>query len=257
MDIYQHFRRDEQEFIDQVLAWKEQVENSYIPKLTDFLDPRQQHIMETLIGKHEILRLHKHGGGPYTERKRMIIAPMYEPIDEADFELVLLQTTYSKKFITLTHRDVMGAFLSLGVKRKKLGDIHAKDGIVQILMAKEIASYVQINLTSIRQAKLKFETQPLSAFLGEEKHWKETECTVSSLRLDTVVKEIYKLSRKDAANYVEKGLVKVNHKTVENPALLLQEGDLLSLRGKGRSKLVTINGQTKKEKRRITTAILK
>ncbi|MEN1966957.1 RNA-binding protein [Lentibacillus sp. N15] len=257
-DIYQHFRQDEQAFIDQVLTWKERVETTYIPKLTDFLDPREQQIIEMLIGKHhDILTLHKHGGGPFTERKRIMIAPMYEMVDEADFGLALVQTNYPKKFITLEHRDVMGALLSLGIKRKKLGDIHVADGIAQILLAEEIAPYVLANLTTIKQANVTFTEEALATFLGEETHWEETEQTVSSLRLDAVLKEIYKLSRKDAAHYVGKNLVKVNHKTVENPAYQLQGGDLLSLRGKGRSKLCAINGQTKKEKWRITTAILK
>lgn len=41
MNIYQHFRPEEREFIDQVLNWKNIVENTYAPKLTDFLDPRE------------------------------------------------------------------------------------------------------------------------------------------------------------------------------------------------------------------------
>lgn len=258
MDIYQHFRKDEQSFIDQVLAWKEYVEDTYIPKLTDFLDPREQYIVESLIGKHhDLLILHKHGGGVVTERKRLVIAPMYDTIDESDFELTLLEASYPQKFITITHRDVMGAFLSLGIKRKKLGDIYAADGVVQIIMASDIASYIQMNLTGIKQAKLQLEEQPLSVFKGTEKQWEETDHTVSSLRLDTVLKEIYKLSRKTAAQSVAKGLVKVNHKTCENPAIILREEDLISIRGKGRSKVCVIHGQTKKGKWRMTTAILK
>lgn len=258
MEIYQHFRKDEQEFIDRVLAWKERVEGTYIPKLTDFLDPREQHIMESLIGKHhDTLVLHKNGGGDITERKRMIIAPMYEAIDETDFELTLLEASYPHKFIALTHQDVMGAFLSLGIKRKKLGDIYAADGVIQILTTSDIASYVKVNLSGIKQAKLQFNEQTLSEFRGTEKQWEETDHTVSSLRLDTVLKEIYKLSRKIAAQSVAKGHIKVNHKMCENPAITLQEEDLISMRGKGRSRLCAIHGETKKGKWRITTAVLK
>ena len=52
MSIYQHFRPEEREFIDQVLNWKEYVENNYAPKLTDFLDPREQQIVKMIIGQH-------------------------------------------------------------------------------------------------------------------------------------------------------------------------------------------------------------
>ena len=46
MSIYQHFRPEERGFIDQVLNWKDFVENKYAPKLTDFLDPREQQILK-------------------------------------------------------------------------------------------------------------------------------------------------------------------------------------------------------------------
>ncbi len=51
MSIYQHFRPEEKEFIDQVLNWKEYVEQTYAPKLTDFLDPREQLILKMIIGE--------------------------------------------------------------------------------------------------------------------------------------------------------------------------------------------------------------
>ena len=51
MSIYQHFRPEEKEFIDHALNWIEQVKDSYAPKLTDFLDPRQQQILSLLLGQ--------------------------------------------------------------------------------------------------------------------------------------------------------------------------------------------------------------
>ena len=47
MSIYQHFRPEERGFIDQALNWKDFVENKYAPKLTDYLDPREQQILKT------------------------------------------------------------------------------------------------------------------------------------------------------------------------------------------------------------------
>lgn len=50
MSIYQHFRPEEKDFIDQAVNWIDQVKNSYAPKLSDFLDPRQQEILSSLLG---------------------------------------------------------------------------------------------------------------------------------------------------------------------------------------------------------------
>lgn len=258
MSIYQHFRKEEQPFVDQVLSWKEQVEKSYQAKLTDFLDPREQQIIETVIGTaNDELQIKKYGGGAFTERKRVVIAPFYEEVDANSFQLILMQAAYPEKFISITHPDVMGGFLSLGIDRKKLGDIFVEDGKIQIVTASEIAPYILANLTSIKRANVTMTEVPLSKLMEKELHWEEAEKTVSSLRLDTIVKEIYRFSRKDAAAYITKRLVKVNFKVVNDVKFQLQEGDLISLRGQGRSRLVSVNGNTKKGKLKITIATLK
>lgn len=255
--VYQHFRKEEHTFIDQVLSWKESVEKTYQHKLTDFLDPREQQIIESLIGQaNDEIQMNLFGGGKYTERKRAILAPYYEELDDSLHQLTLVQATYHKKFITLEHRDVMGAFLSLGISRQKLGDIFVGDGYFQIMVAAEIAPYVITNLTTVKNATIKLSEVPLTTLLEKEMNWVETDQTVSSLRLDVVLSEIYRLSRKDATNLIKKKQVKVNFKLVDVGTYQLFEGDLLSVRGKGRSKLKKINGQTRKEKLRVTTAIL-
>lgn len=258
MNIYQHFREDEQPFIDQVLSWKGMVEQSFQVKLTDFLDPRGQQIIDMLIGtNNNDIKVHKNGGGIHAERSRIVIAPFYEEVNEEDFQITLLQASYPNKFISLEHRDVMGAFLSLGIQRKKLGDIFVENGLVQIILANDIASYVTANLTAIKKATIKLEEVPLSSIMEKETKWIEADLTVTSLRLDAVLKEIYRISRKTAMEQINKAHVKVNHKTIEDGKFILQAGDLLSVRGKGRSKLVNVNGLTRKDNWKITTAILK
>lgn len=258
MDIYQHFRKDEHPFIDQVFSWIDHVEETYQMKLTDFLNPREQQIVDMLIGTSmEGLKVYKHGGSNNAERRRVIIAPMYKNVREDSFQLSLMQASYNERFVSLGHRDVMGAFLSLGIKRQKLGDIIVENGRIQIIMADELSPYVLTNLTAIKRAKINLEEQPLSSVAEKEVSWVESDQVVSSLRLDTIVKAIYKLSRKDAGVFITKGLVKVNYQVTDDRKLVLEAGDMLSLRGKGRSKLIRINGRTKKDKFSITTAVLK
>lgn len=257
MEVYQHFRKEEQPFIDQVLSWKEQVEGSYIARLTDFLDPREQQIMAMIVGENNPdVKLYASGGSEFAERKRMLIAPFYEEVTEDSYQISILEAAYHEKFITLEHRDVMGAFLSQGIKRDKLGDITVGNGRLQIIIADEISQYVMMNLTTVKHAKIKLKEIPLTELVIQKPNWVEANKTVSSMRLDALLKEIYHISRKDAQEAIEKLQVKVNHKVVQDKKFQLQEGDLLSVRGRGRSKLVQIEGQTRKEKWRITTATL-
>src|SRR5699024_5952378 len=112
MSIHQHFREEEQQFIDKILHWKQQVERTNKAKLTDFLDPREQQIIDMLTGTAgDDLQVQLYGGGTYSERKRFVIAPFYEEITNESFGLTLMQASYPDKFITLNHPDVMGPFL--------------------------------------------------------------------------------------------------------------------------------------------------
>ncbi|WP_369403396.1 S4 domain-containing protein [Gracilibacillus boraciitolerans] len=62
--------------------------------------------------------------------------------------------------------------------------------------------------------------------------WQEKTTTCASLRLDVLIKEIYQVSRQQALQLIKKGFVKVNFQTIDQPAFLLEEEDLLSIRGK-------------------------
>ncbi|MFP7169051.1 RNA-binding protein [Terribacillus sp. 7520-G] len=257
MSIYQHYREEERPFIDQILSWMEQVERQYQPRVTDFLDPREQLIFRQLLSGQPELQWAFSGGSEDAERKRGIIAPIYDTITPEDFSIELLEAAYPAKFVTLEHRDVMGSFLSLGIDRKKLGDISVSDGVIQLFTTSDIAVYIRANLVEVKRAKVSWETVDPANFRPEKLEWLRVEATVSSLRLDAVMKELFRLSRQQAAERIQKGLVKVNFRIVEDVSYQLAEGDLISLRGKGRGKLAQVKGTTKKDKLRITLEKLK
>lgn len=258
VSIYQHFREEEHSFIDQILTWKEAVERSYITKQSDFLDPREQYIAQSILGKNnDIIHWGMDGGVDHAERKRLVIRPFYEPLDREVYQCELLQGTYNQKFMTLTHRDVLGAFLSLGLDRSKLGDVHVSDGKIQMIIAAEISPYILANFTSVKRANVIFETRDLSCWSGRPDEWSYADKVISSKRLDVVLKELYHIPRKEAVQYIQRKLVRVNFKVVEDPAFEVSEGDLFSVRGKGRGTLQKFNGKTRKDRLRITVGLLK
>ena len=53
--LIQHFRKDEQTFIEKVIGWQREVEDRFAPKLTDFLDPRERFIVSSIIGQQNDL----------------------------------------------------------------------------------------------------------------------------------------------------------------------------------------------------------
>lgn len=251
MNIYQHFRPEERDYIDQVLNWKDYVETNYSPKLTDFLDPREQHILKMLIGEHGDVNYKLFGGTPDVERKRALIFPDYLPVTEDEFQISLFEIQYPAKFVTIEHRQVLGTLMSLGLKRGKFGDILTKDGKCQFFAAKEISDYIKSNVETIGRAGVKLIETDIENAIPTKELLMESDLTVSSLRLDTVISGIYHVSRQKSQLFIQQGLVKVNWTLTENPSFECGVGDMLSVRGYGRAKVLAIEGKTKKEKWRI------
>ncbi|MBT2687956.1 RNA-binding protein [Bacillus sp. ISL-47] len=251
MSIYQHFRPEEKEFIDQVLNWKDQAENTYAPKLTDFLDPREQHILKSIIGQHSGIQCDLFGGIPNSERKRALIFPDYYQPDEEDFQICLFEVDYPKKFVTLEHPQVLGSLMSLGLKRGKFGDILFDNDRIQFFVSEEVEDYIRLQLETIGRASVTLRKQPFAKTIQTSEEWREYSVTSSSLRLDTVISAVYSISRQKSQLFIQQGLVKVNWTLLENPSFECKEGDMISVRGQGRSKIMEIEGKTKKDKWRI------
>ncbi|HJF22725.1 MULTISPECIES: RNA-binding protein [Mammaliicoccus] len=251
MDIYQHFRKEEREEIDLFINKCEIAERNYQHVLTDFLDPREQYILDTIVGSFEGLRVHYFGGGNEAERKRAIIAPDYFNPEEEDFEIVLIELNYPTKFVTLTHRNILGTIMSLGIDRNQLGDIIVNEKI-QFVLTKRFESYIMLELTKIKGAGIKLSSIPFQNMIQSNENWVTRDTTVSAMRLDVIVKHITNTSRALSKKLIEGKRVKVNHREIERVDFLVEENDLLSIKGYGRAKIVANNGESKKGKLRIT-----
>ena len=250
IDIYQHFRREEQELIDQLIDKCNQADNHYAPVLTAFLDPRGQYILEVIVGSYDMLKVNFYGG-PYAERKRAIIAPSYYEAQPEDFELSLLRIDYPEKFVSIHHQHVLGTLMSLGIEREQLGDIIVA-GDIQFVLTERLESYIMFELNRIKGATVKLNSIPIKDMIQSEENWKIHSTTVSAMRLDVVLKDMIHKSRNIAKQLIEKKRVKVNHTIIDTPDFQLEQNDLLSIQGFGRAQITQIGGRTKKDKLHIT-----
>jgi len=218
--------------------------------LTSFLDPREQYILEVIVGSFEDMKV-SYFGGQSAERKRAIIAPSYFEPTEGDFEEVLIQINYPEKFVSIQHQHVLGTLMSLGIEREQVGDILVGDTI-QFVLTKQLESYIMMELTKIKGATVKLDSIPFKDMIQSKENWNIHHSTVSALRLDVVLKEMIRKSRSIAKQLIEKKRVKVNHTLIDSPDFQLQNNDLLSIQGFGRARIIDIGGKTKKEKVHIT-----
>ncbi|WP_369351147.1 RNA-binding protein [Streptococcus hillyeri] len=250
--VYQHFRPDEQLFIEKCLDLIQQVEATYTFQVTEFLNPRQVTILITLVNQ---AGLHYYSSSDHydTEYAKIIIAPEYYVLDVDDFEISLLELTYNSKFNHLTHRQIMGTIINqLGIKRSVFGDILVSDGKVQLLVEQAMASYFIQTIKKIGKVSVGLKEVSLEILLPRIVNRQSQDVLVASWRADAIISEILRLSRSNAAKLLEKDKVKLNYTSLNKASQELETGDLLSIRGYGRYQIARNNGLSKSGKIKLT-----
>lgn len=219
--------------------------------LTDFLDETEQAILK----KYEMpgISISFDGGFIDAERKRALLKP--KELNASKFEYVVFEILYSKRFLQLNHRKLLGSLMSLGIERKSIGDIVILDNKRAFFACtKEIAPYLSSHLRQVSNVPV--ELEECLEKIQVQKEIISKDLIVSSLRLDVLISAIYKTSRKDALNIIMEKEVFVNHLECLNPSKMLQKGDLLSVRHKGRAYLQDILGKTRSDRIHIVVGIL-
>ena len=257
-DIYQHFSVEDIPFIDKGLEWLRQVEEHYAPFLTPFINPHQVFILKTLGNNHGI-QVFSSNDFVATEYSRVLLAPDYFiPTNLADFEMTLLEIVYSSKFEQLTHAKILGTVLNrLGIDRKLFGDILVTENRAQIIVDQKFTPLFQDGIQKIAKLPVKLEVRSFEDLLEAENDYQEKEVLLPSLRLDAFLSNVLKLSRSQTSDLLAKKYVQVNYHLVEKSDYQVKIGDLVSVRRFGRISILRENGQTKRDKKKITVQVLR
>ena len=171
--------------------------------------------------------------------------------------MTLLEIVYPSKFQQLTHSKILGTVLNrLGIDRKLFGDILVTKEKAQITVDQRFTTLFQDGIQKISKLPVSLVERPFSDMIESKDDYQEKEVLVSSLRLDTFLSSILKLSRSQTSALVEKKLVQVNYHIVEKSDYPVKIGDLISVRRFGRIILLKENGQTKKDKKKLTVQLL-
>jgi RNA-binding protein YlmH len=247
MNIYQHFREDEQDFIDQVIDWAAQVENQYAPYLSNFLNPRQLFIVQAVVGQYKEIEFEAFGGNENSEQRRVLIYPPYFEPTTADFEIALIEINYPTKFSELAHGQILGSILGAGISRDTLGDIINADERWQFFIDRKMKDFIFMNVDRIGRTNVQLEEQPLENQVEMTDKWEIDEVVVSSLRLDVVLARALNLSRNRAKTLINDKRIKINWIEIERPDIDVEEHDIISIRGHGRVQIRERLGTTRKD----------
>ncbi|MDR5657924.1 YlmH/Sll1252 family protein [Serpentinicella sp. ANB-PHB4] len=219
-------------------------------KYTHFLNPYEKKCVIQLINAFPDLAYKSFGG--FEDAEREIVAIYQDYLDDNSIEVPIsaIEIT-SKSRNEINHRDILGAALGLGLKREKLGDILIHKNKYQLIVDKTLIDFLIFNLTHVGSNEVKLKNILLSNIQIPIQEYKEIQGFVASLRLDAIISLAFKLSRGDAQSVITKDKVTVNWETVNKNNSLLKEGDIISLRGKGRIEIKTIGRRTKSDRTQV------
>ncbi len=187
----------------------------------------------------------------YSERKSLILYPSYEErIDENQY-IAALRISNKSKFKELDHSNYLGSLMSLGIERSKIGDIYVHDNYADVICHTDLADTIIYNLDQIGRNKVEIERIDIEAVSYKEPDFVLLLISVSSMRLDNIVKALINKSRDTGTDLIKAGDVKVNFIPGEKASATLKKGDLLSIRRHGRYLIYNENGNTKSGKIRL------
>lgn len=150
---------------------------------------------------------------------------------------------------TYSHRDYLSGIMKLGIKREKIGDILVFEDGADVVCSNEISKYILNNLQQLtRFSKAKIEQLNISEIRKPDIRKEKKRITVSSLRIDNIVSELANCSRNEATKILENQRVMVNYETETRNSKIINEKDVIVIRGKGKFEIFEILGETKKGK---------
>ena len=221
-----------------------------IVRFTRFLDPAQAALCAQLARRYGAA-FGAWGGYAQAERAVGCFCPAAEMPDESQYPIVCLHSRYAARYCSVSHRDILGALMALGLPRSCIGDIIIAGADIFLFAHDKTATLIAQSLKSAGRTPLDFcvlqETPDIPAPAGTP-----FSAVVSSLRLDAVLAAAYRLSRGESAEQIRAGLVKVDHMPCDRVDAPVREGALLSVRGKGRVRLQSVDGTTRKQRIGIT-----
>ena len=222
------------------------------PLFSRFLDLNEQRIAEAAARKYGA-DYALFGGAEGCERRMLGVGA--EAPQPADFPVdCLLITRRSGRFgQPLTHRDVLGTVMGLGLEREMIGDIVVREEGAYLFCVKAMTDLLQGALTRVGRTDTSCALSPPPE--GPLKTLKEVRVQVSSPRVDTVCAHLFNLSRGDTQELIRQGRIAVDDRVCLKSDLKLSEGQVLSVRGYGRARFSAFEGLSKKGKMNLTVEL--
>lgn len=211
------------------------------PRFLGFLSPSEAASAERLLKNQGVL-FEFFGGYSGAERTYLCCKP--EWVQSPDYPLCAVTASF-RKCDSLSHRDILGALMALGITRESVGDILIEAGRAVFFVSRDTAPFVLAGLEKAGRVGIKL-SEGFSLPLPQMSCGVQDSTTVASLRLDCVTAALCGLSRANAVQAIADGRVTVNSLAAGKPTQSVRAEDILAVRGKGRFKIDSVDEYSKK-----------
>lgn len=187
--------------------------------------------------------IHYEGGYPNARKKKVI----FLRDEEDDFsDIVCIKAEIDQRFCSIGHRDVLGSLMHLQIDRHSFGDFWIEQNCIYLYTSDSMASFLCENLIRIASLSVSFEKieeHPVQQF-----YTREFEAVVPSVRIDSIVAVLAKVSRSEAQRMIRQDKVQMNHRPLVEPDELCDNDCTISIRGTGRFRYLGVVRKTRKDR---------
>ena len=207
---------------------------------TDFLNEKEQRVIEKNV---KLENAFFYGVNENADRKILVFYPekLTEELVRKSLKNVLSGIRIILKNDQIgnyEHKNYLSALIKIGIDRGKIGDILVDDygaDIIAFDMNKEFIIQSLSELTRFRKANI--DIIPIDDIKQKIDRFEESTIIVSSMRIDNIVAELAGCSRTNADEYINSEKVFVNYETALKVSKTIFEGDIVTIRGKGKFRI--------------------
>ena len=240
---------EERVLLARVLDKLELAENRGIPAYTPFLTPGEQASAADLLSAWGNPRYAVFGGYEGAERAILYFPPDWQDPEDAladpEGPLAALEAVFPNG-AALTHRDILGSLMGLGITREKLGDILVLEGRCQVVALREALPILLSQWESAGRWQVSVREIPLSALTPRPPTVKNHPGHRGRPAAGRGAGRRLLHLRSKAADFISAGRVSINHRECMKGDRAVAEGDVLTCRGLGKCVLKEVLGSSKK-----------
>jgi RNA-binding protein YlmH len=219
-----------------------------VPAVTAFLSPREQQAATEVLSASGIHSGYAFWGGyASAERKKLCFLPDWQEDAVPVSGITALRAGYYHEN-GVTHRDILGSLMGLGVTRESVGDILVSPTGTDLLVGDTTAEFLLQNWESAGREPLHVTRIDEAELLVPAENVREERATVSSLRLDCLLGAACRLSRGKASDLIESGKVQLNWRDCLKTDHAVAAGDTITVRGWGKCTIESVGAPTRKDR---------